>query len=271
VVASADSAPALVDAVAARTAEIANSLGRLDEDELHAPSELDGWSRLTIACHLRYGAEALHQMTLDTLAGRTASYYPEGRARSRPRTLWPRETETPRDVVEALVAQSAALHQVWEPLGAAAWELAVREPADNPDLGAVPLAQLTLSRLTELEVHGTDLGLGLADWSDLFVRTALPSRLEGLMRRRTNHREFDGALQGSWLLHATDGQSFVVSVTGSDIRTVPADETSAATAVLEGSSRDLLALMLGRPARSRLTQGGDPGFAAAFPRAFPGP
>jgi len=177
----------------------------------------------------------------------------------------------PPDVVEALVAESGALHQVWEALGTAAWELTVREPADNPDLGAIPLAQLPLSRLTELEVHGTDLDLGLTDWSDLFVRAALPSRLEGLMRRRTNHREFDGALQGSWLLRTTDGPSFVVSVTGSDVRTVPANETSVATAVLEGSSRDLLALVLGRPAQGRLVRGGDLGFAAAFPRAFPGP
>jgi hypothetical protein len=53
-----------------RTAQLLEALGRLDDDAMMAPSELPGWSRLTIVCHLRYGASALLRMTRDALAGR---------------------------------------------------------------------------------------------------------------------------------------------------------------------------------------------------------
>jgi hypothetical protein len=57
------SSRAVVAAIEQRTRQIVGSLGDLGERALRAPSRLDGWSRLTIACHLRYGAEALALMT----------------------------------------------------------------------------------------------------------------------------------------------------------------------------------------------------------------
>jgi hypothetical protein len=145
------------------------------------------------------------------------------------------------------------------------------EPADNPDLGTVRLSDLALLRLTEVEVHGSDLDLGLEDWSDLFVTTALPTRLGGLRVRRTNHRQFDETLEGSWLLVAVDGPTFMVSVRGGVVDSHPADPGSAARAVIEATSRDLLALLLGRPGNEAPTVGGDLAFGRAFSAAFPGP
>jgi maleylpyruvate isomerase len=263
--------PALARAVADRTGEIVGALRGLDECGLRGPTALDDWSRLTVACHLRHGAKALSRMALDVRAGRPTSYYPAGREHERPATLVPAPGETPCDVVESLVAHSEELQRVWESLGASDWELTVREPDDNPDLGPLSLVRLPLMRLTEVEVHGTDLGLGLNEWSKLFVDTALPFRLEWLNVRRSNGREVDNGVQASWLLVATDGPAYLVTVAGRETYAVTADVNASASAVIEGTSRDLLALLLGRPTAAPLKITGDHVVATSFSKAFPGP
>ena len=263
--------PRLVAAVRRRTEAVVGALGRLDDDALRAPSALPGWSRLTIACHLRYGAVASARMTRATLAGRPTAYYPEGRARQRPGTLVPSGVESPRDVVATLAGHSRDLDGARSSLDGSAWGLVVVEPRDNPDLGPSDLSRLLLLRLTEVEVHGSDLDLALDDWSDLFVRVALPMRLEWLNTRRANHRAVDQGLEGTWLLVATDGPSYAVTAQRGRVESRPAVPTPARHAVIESSSRDLLALLLGRPMREPpRTAGGEHG-VERFAAAFPGP
>jgi uncharacterized protein (TIGR03083 family) len=211
-----------------------NLVDALADTDLLGASDLPGWSRLTIACHLRYGAEAMRAMTLDTRAGRPASYYPGGRATQRPRTLEPRPGESPLDVVHSLRAASDALHGTW--IETTDWSATLVEPDDNPDLGPLPLWQLPVFRLTEVEVHGTDLDIGLGPWSDAFVHAALPIRLERLRRRTPS-------APGAWLLSAVG------------VRVGDESEPE----VIDASGRDLLAILLGRID------------AGAFTRAFPGP
>ena len=230
-----------------------------------------GGTRLTIAYHLRYGTEALRRMTTATLSGGPAAYYPEGRAQQRPSTLVPNDGELPLDVVASLALHNDELQHLWSSLVVDAWNRQIIEPADNPDLGAISLAHLPLLRVTELEIHGSDLGVGLPDWSEHFVREVLPARLSRLNVRRTNHRAFDASLEGAWLLVATDGPSYRIDVRGTEVESVPADPGVSARAVIESTSRDLLALLLGRPflIPPRIT--GDVAFAEAFSDAFPGP
>ncbi len=261
----------LVAATAARTSQIVEALGLLSEEGLLSPSRLPGWSRLTIACHLRYGAKTLCRMTRASLTGQPAAYYPGRRNRQRPHTLAPHPGERPGAVVASLAIHSDELERVWSSLDRHGWASMVVEPDDNPDLGAVELARLPLLRLTEVEVHGSDLGLGLDDWSDLFVRVVLPMRLDWLNERRSNHRDFDERLEGSWLLIATDGPTYRISVNGTTVESHPADPSSRARAVVEASSRDLLALLLGRSLRGTPRLTGDTAFARAFTQAFPGP
>jgi len=261
----------LAAAATRRTEAIVGALGRLDDDDLRAPSELTGWSRLTIACHLRYGAGALARMTRATLAGLPTAYYPEGRAQQRPRTLVPSEGESAGEVVAALGRHSRDLDEAWSSLDGRAWSLEMVEPPDNPDLGPSDLARLLLLRLTEVEVHGSDLGLGLDDWSDLFVHAALPMRLDWLNSRRVNHRQVDPSLEGSWLLVATDGPSYAVTLRGTRVESRPAGPASVSDAVIESSSRDLLALLLGRAMRGQPRTAGDEHGVERFAAAFPGP
>jgi uncharacterized protein (TIGR03083 family) len=261
----------LVAAVRRRTEEVVSALRAAGDDGLEAPSLLPGWSRLTIACHLRYGAEAFDRMTAATLEDRPVSYYPGGRDAQRPGTLAPGPDETPADVVASLAAHSGALDRRWAGMREDQWDAVVREPEDRRDLGPLPLSRLPLLRLTEVEVHGSDLGLGLDDWSDVFVRTALAFRLEWLNTRRTNHRQVDGAVEGSWLLTAPDGPTYLVAVEGGRVSSRPSGPGAQADAVVEAPARDLLALLLGRPLLTPVRYGGDVALGQAFSRAFPGP
>jgi uncharacterized protein (TIGR03083 family) len=265
------SRPVLVAAVRDRGVQIVEALSSLDAEALGSASRLPRWSRLTIACHLRFGAQTLGRMTKATLLGEPAAYYPEGRSQQRSRTLDPYDGEGPLDVVASLRHHSDELHRLWSSLGVDAWSRQIIEPENNPDLGSISLAFLPLLRLTELEIHGSDLGVGLPDWSQSFVRAALPARLSSLNVRRSNHRAVDTGLQGAWLLVATDGPTFRIDVKGADVESVPADSGEPARAVIEATSRDLLALLLGRPFVTPPRITGDIAFGEAFSSAFPGP
>ena len=63
----------------------------------------------------------------------------------------------------------------------------------------------------------------------------------------------------------------VVTVDDDRVGSRPAGEDDAADATIEGSSRDLLALLLGRPPREPLCFGGNVALAESFGDAFPGP
>ena len=163
------------------------------------------------------------------------------------------------------------LDGLWATLEPDAWAVTVTEPADNVDLGPVPLGRLALARLTEVDVHGGDLDIDLADWSTTLVDVALPTRLAWLETRRTSHREADRSVQGSWLLVA-DELRWLVAVDGDRVTSMPVHGSVAPPrATISGTRRDLLALLLGRERLQPLEITGDAEFAARFERAFPGP
>jgi maleylpyruvate isomerase len=220
---------AVDDVLAELTRRTALLCDALDDADLDAPSLLPGWSRLTIACHLRYGAEAMTWMTRDTVAGRETAYYPDGRETQRPATLLPRGDE---DVVASLRATAAALDDAFAAVRD--WDANVSEPADNPDLGTFPLWHIPLYRLTEVEVHGTDLDIGLGPWSDTLVERGLAVRFHRLRQRAPQ-------APGAWRVRD------VVVGDGSEPE------------VIDGTDRELFAILIGRAD------------AGAFTKAFPGP
>jgi hypothetical protein len=256
--------------VAARHAELASVLGRLDGDRLFAGSLLPGWSRLTICCHLRYGAIATRRITAATLQHRPAAFYPGGRASARPATLEPARGERGLDVVASLIEESVQLDELWRHRSERQWGLVADEPEGNADLGPVPLWHLALLRLTEVEVHGHDLDLGLSPWSDDFVSLTLPQRLRWLPSRRANHRPVH-AIDGTWVLASTDGPVFTISARGRRVEVTATGSPPAGAETIAGSSRQLLAFILGRAPLSELRVEGDPGLAGAFNAAFPPP
>ena len=257
-------------AAGARTTGLLDLLDALHQADFDAPSELPGWSRLTIVCHLRYGTAALLRMTRAALAGQPTSYYPRGRDQQRPATLRPAPAEPAIRVLEDWRSLAATLDEEWAAVGDR-WSTDVFEPPDNPDLGTVPLARLALARLTEVDVHGTDLAINAPDWSPTLCNVGLITRLRWLPTRRTNHRAFDQSITGSWRLTADEGLRWIVSIDMQGVQSRPAKDRDKPRAVLHGSRRDLLALLLGRPPRQPLEFDGDVAFAQSFQAAFPGP
>jgi hypothetical protein len=142
---------------------------------------------------------------------------------------------------------------------------------DNPDLGPVTLGHLALLRLTEVQVHGSDLRLHLDDWSPLFIELALPMRLDGLNVRNVVARNSDIDLEGSWLFVADDGPTYLITASKGVVECAPASPSTPAKATVEATSRDLLALLLGRPFAQTPRIRGDMAFGQAFSIAFPGP
>lgn len=162
---------------------------------------------------------------VDTLAGRSTAYYPGGRDAVRPGTLVPRGDE---DVVASLRSSSVALDGAFASV--ADWST----PIDEPEGIFLTLAHLPVFRLTEIEVHGTDLDIpGVGPWSDVLIEHGLPLRLERLARRWPQ-------APGAWRI------GDVVLGDGS------------APEVIELDDRDLFALTLGRFHHSD-------SFAAAYP------
>ncbi len=181
-------ATAVAEAVNARQDEIASALALLNEDELLYPTLLPGWDRLTLACHLRYGARASLWVTDEALRGERTSFYPEGRIASRPATLHPNEGESARDVVVDLAVRGQLLSDRWNHLSPDGWAVRVREPDDNVDRGEMALLETALFRLTEIEAHGTDFDLDLGPWSQVFIEVGLPYRLSRLPLRAKSPR-----------------------------------------------------------------------------------
>jgi hypothetical protein len=72
-------------------------------------------------------------------------------------------------------------------------------------------------------------------------------------------------------LSATDGPTYRVEVRGSAVDARPAGEGTGARTTILASSRDLLALLLGRSRTETLRVSGDVAFARRFEDAFPGP
>jgi hypothetical protein len=207
-------------------------------------------------------------MTKEALGGMETAFYPGGRSIQRPGTLEPEQGEAGSAVVDSLARESANLHRRWCELTVAQWGTPVREPTDNIDLAReITISLLALMRLTEVEVHGTDLDLGLAPWSDVFVANALPMRMGWLALRRVGDRN----LRVSWRIMSTDGPCWLVAVSGGQVISEHADHSVTADAIIEGTSRDLLAMLLGRATKNSLTLGGKIDIACSFRELFPGP
>jgi uncharacterized protein (TIGR03083 family) len=262
---------AIVRAIAAGQEAIGRALEPLDEAGLRAPSLLPGWNRLTIVCHIRYGAEAINRMVRSGLAGEPVLFYPEGRTEQRPGTLHPRPGESPHDVVAGFVAASAELDAALLPLRDDDFNVEVHEPEGEFDIGTQTVEQLLTLRLTEVEVHAGDLLLGLDKWSNTLVEAGLPLRFERLATRLANQPPIDFSYEGTWLLRTTEGDAWTVTVEPKRAEVRLADYDTRSDATITASRRDLLALLLGRPLETEAVYAGDTELAAAFTKAFPGP
>ncbi len=249
------SAVEMTKLVSERSEEVCAALEALDLGELDAPTALPGWSRLTIACHLRYGAQACRQMTEAALAGRPSAFYPGGRELQRPYTLRPALGESALHVMESLREECLSLAGLWAGLDEGDWGIVAYEHEETRSLGDPTLRELGLLRLTEVQIHGDDLQVGLGPWPAAFGRAVLPQRVA---RLRLDTEQLP---DGVWLLSASDLGDHLVPPRAQG----PPDVRFRATA------NDLVALLTGREPTGPIAVDGDPDMAAAFLGAIVGP
>lgn len=237
----------IVEMVRHRTDEVVGAMLELSSEGLAAASELPGWSRLTVACHLRYGAQATSQMIDATLRGRASAFYPGGRDLQRPRTLAPALGESANHVPRSLADSADALQRQVEGLSDDGWDRPVI-PADD-DLTDITIGDLVQLRLTEVMVHGSDLGLGLAPWDPRFGEAAIEQRV-----RRMRCTPAAQAGEVRMVLRTHTGDCWTVSVDAEGGCRGDAGEHDADVCVT-GPATALVALLLGRQAPDLVMDG----------------
>ncbi|GAA4488926.1 mycothiol-dependent maleylpyruvate isomerase NagL [Actinoallomurus oryzae] len=144
------------------------TVDRLTDDELTAPTALDGWTRRHVIAHVHGNAEALRRLLSWAATGVENRMYSGPRQRAE-------EIETlallPAGELRALVRGSAvSLAEDLDALPESAW----RNPVVTAQGRTVPAEEIPWMRAREVAVHAVDLdhGVGFADLPDGF-NTAL--------------------------------------------------------------------------------------------------
>ena len=136
------------------TQRLLDEVRLLSEAELRAASLVPGWSRAHVLAHLARGADATRGLLIGARAGRDLQAYPSYQARDAAINA---SAAARAEDLKADVADSAmALRTVARQLPDQAWSYQVLGLSGT----RFPASQLLVRRLTEVELHHCDLGIG---------------------------------------------------------------------------------------------------------------
>ncbi|PNE41806.1 MULTISPECIES: maleylpyruvate isomerase family mycothiol-dependent enzyme [Streptomyces] len=217
-----------VAAVHDSTDRLLVSLGKLDDAAVGEPSLLPGWTRGHVLAHLARNADALVNLLNWARTGVPTPMYASAAARDEDIE---RGADRPLKVHLEDLGESAARFDAAAralPENRRAYEVEMRN-------GVVERAdRLALRRLTEVELHHVDLGVGytVEQLPDDFV----DSELDFLTGIKFARHPGLTALE----LHADDGRRWRTGGRGST------DGASAGPVVVSGSARDLVGWLTGR-------------------------
>ncbi len=152
----------------------------LTDSDLAEPSLLPGWTRGYVLSHIARGAEALCNLLIWARTGVETPAYPSQQA---------------RDEAIAAGATRSVADQIAD-IARTAEEFRAEAPLLSPEAGEVsvnvlggppwPASLILPRRLTEVELHHTDLGCGYtrADWPAAFANLDLPDPMRGFRASR---------------------------------------------------------------------------------------
>jgi len=155
----------------------------LPEPDLRAPSLLPGWSRAHVLAHVARNADAMRNLLIGARVGQHRPAYASAQARED--DIEASAAQVPRDLMNDLADSAMALRTMIRQLPAEAWSFGVQ----MLDSGPFPAADLLTRRLTEVELHHCDLGIGYdaAKWPASFVQAQLPEPMRSQRAERMNY------------------------------------------------------------------------------------
>ena len=197
----------LIEDVEAATVRLVTAAAELDDDAVHAPSALPGWTRGHVLTHVARSADSMTNLLVWARTGVETPQYASAEARAAGIA-----DGAPRGAAEQLAdlrATSDRFLATARDLPGDAWRVTVR--SFNGDDHA---AWFTLvRRWCEVEIHHVDLGTGYtpADWPDAFVAHVLGYTADRWAARNTAPAAIlrDTAAEREWRFPASDPSSSV--------------------------------------------------------------
>ncbi|MEU6036542.1 maleylpyruvate isomerase family mycothiol-dependent enzyme [Actinomadura sp. NPDC047616] len=220
--------PRILDEIVAGTERVTDTLSRLTDDDMRAPSALPGWTRGHVGTHIARNADSLWNLLEWARTGVEIPQYPSMEARNADLAAGAGRGagEIADDVREASARFAAQARRLPDE----AWRHTVRGMAG----WRFPAWYVMYMRWREVEAHHVDLaaGYGPADWPEPYVRWALTSTLNDLA---ASPADGWGELAG-----------FRLTATDADMAADTADLGRSGEAEISGPGRVLLAWLCGR-------------------------
>jgi maleylpyruvate isomerase len=235
---------------------------RCDDRDIQAPCRLLGWTNGHLLTHLARNASS-HVRRLEAAArGEIVPQY-EGGRESRDAEIEAGARRSKDEILEDLTEACAELDVVISSVPDNVWDRAVQR-----EYFTAPAATLPFTRVMEVAVHHTDLGLGYehTDWPADFTIRALPAVIDRLERRGAATR----GSAASWHLHRTDGDGEWLICRTLDGTSITAEHAKADSAI-RGPGNGLLAWLMGRgdAQAAGLELLGDAELAVQLPTLYP--
>jgi maleylpyruvate isomerase len=144
----------LIDGLQSATRRLLATAERLSDTEVRQPSDLPGWTVGHVLTHVARNADALGNLCDWARTGAPKPMYAS--AESREAEIVAGAARSAVVQAEDLAATSSRLQEKFRSLPDAAWTAEVTWPNGKTRTAD----QIVVSRLTEIEVHHVDLGLG---------------------------------------------------------------------------------------------------------------
>lgn len=141
-------------AVTDATDRLVAAVGKLDDDAVRAPSRLPGWSRGHVLAHVARNADALVNVLTSAHTGETVPMYVSAEARDA--DIEAGAARPLGEQLEDLTASASRFNHAAELLTPDQWQRTVELRNGVTDLAA----RVPFRRLTEVELHHVDLGIG---------------------------------------------------------------------------------------------------------------
>jgi maleylpyruvate isomerase len=156
------------------------TVGGIDEATLRGPSLLPDWTVGHVLGHLVGHAGSIVRRMTGVLEDRIEDQYPGG-AQARADGIELLAVLPSEELLAAVRSSCADVDAIFDEVPDDAWERVSRSVSGT----LVPASRLPFSRLREVEVHHTDLGLGYppAAWPAVIAERSLPDVLAGLPAR----------------------------------------------------------------------------------------